>query len=223
MAAPSAGLASSEQSTSINPPHILTVGTLVRASATEDKQRISTVVAVPSAGLAPSEQSPSINPSHNLTVGTLVRASANNEQSTNIHCSGRALCRPRTLRTCKYHTNAYPLQGVSLRGRPQAVMIHNLLVGCRNLRSSLEEVDSLLTPDKTSGTSAVWGYEIAQSSASKRLTSRMRKILTIYGLYKSFIISISVLMTRVSSFVRCLEYPMMRGSFECCDIHYSCI
>ena len=47
--------ASSEQSTSINPSHILTVGTLVRASASEDKQRISTVVAAPCAGLAPSE------------------------------------------------------------------------------------------------------------------------------------------------------------------------
>gem|GEM_PF-5816322 len=32
------------------------VGTLVRASATEDKQRISTVVAAPCAGLASSEQ-----------------------------------------------------------------------------------------------------------------------------------------------------------------------
>ena len=72
-------------------------------------------------------------------------------------------CRPRTQRTYKYHANVHPLQGVTPCGLPQAVMIHNLLVGCRNLRSSLEEAHSSVTPDKTSGTSAVWGYEIAQS------------------------------------------------------------
>ena len=77
--------------------------------------------------------------------------------------AGEDSLRPRKQRTYKYHANAYPLQGATPCGCPQAVMIHNLLVGCRNLRSSLEEVDSLLTPDKTSGTSAVWGYEIAQS------------------------------------------------------------
>ena len=152
----------------------------------------------------------------------------------------------------------------------QAVMIYNLLVGCRNLRSSLEEAHSSVTPGKDAqrtqpgdskkqrdsaskrltnisdaynSTISSRSLEEAHSSvtpgkdaqrtqpgdsrkqrnsASKRLTSRMRKIITIYGLYKSFIISISVLMTRLSSFVRSLEYPMMRGSFEYCDIHYSC-
>ncbi len=103
-----------------------------------------------------------------------VSGAASDDQATIIHCSGRALCRPRTQRTCKYHANAYPPQGVAPCGLPQAVMIHNLLVGCRNLCSSLEEVDSLLTPDKTSGTSAVWGYEIAQSiSLEGWLTSLM--------------------------------------------------
>ena len=159
---------------------------------------------------------------HPLTVGTLERVSANVGQATNIHCSGRALCRPRTHRTYKYHADVHPLQGVSLRGRPQAVMIHNLLVGCRNLRSSLEEAHSSVTPGKDAQRTQPGDSRKQRNSASKRLTSRMRKIITIYELYKSFIISISVLMTRLSSFVRSLEYPMKRGSFEYCDIHYSC-
>ena len=72
--------ASREQSPSINSPHILTVGTFVRASVSEDKQRISTVVVAPNAGLAPSEQSTNINSSHILTVGTFVRASASDDK-----------------------------------------------------------------------------------------------------------------------------------------------
>ena len=123
---------------------------------------------------ATSEQSTSINSPRNLTVGTLVRASAQGfaqlipvislrtHERTSLR-AGEDSLRPRTQRTYKYHANVHPLQGVTPCGSPQAVMIHNFLVGCRNLRSSLEEVDSLLTPDKTSGTSAVWGYEIAQS------------------------------------------------------------
>ena len=152
----------------------------------------------------------------------IVSVPASVGQATIIHCSGRALCRPRTQRTCKYHANVHPLQGVSLRGRPQAVMIHNLLVGCRNLRSSLEEAHSSVTPGKDAQRTQPGDSRNQRNSASKRLTSRMRKIITIYELYKSFIISISVLMTRLSSFVRSLEYPMMRGSFDYCDIHYSC-
>ena len=159
------------------------------------------------------------HPNHILTVGTLVRASANVGQATNVHCSGRALCRPRKQRTYKYHANAYPSQGVTPCGLPQAVMIHNLLVGCRNLRSSLEEAHSSVTPGKDAQRTQPGDSKKQRNSASKRLTSRMRKIITIYELYKSFIISISVLMTRLSSFVRSLEYPMMRGSFEYCDIH----
>ena len=136
------------------------------------KQRISTVVAVPCAGLASSEHTNITLTYTHCRVRSLVAARnrrgtvsvfASDDQTMNIHCSGRALCRPRKQRTYKYHANAYPLQGAASCGCPQAVMIHNLLVGRRNLRSSLEEVDSLLTPDKTSGTSAVWGYEIAQS------------------------------------------------------------
>ena len=121
-------------------------------------------------------------------------------------------------------------------------MIHNLLVGCRNIRSSLErlanisdaynstissrsleEAHSSVTPGKDAQRTQPGDSKKQRNSASKRLTSRMRKIITIYDLYKSFIISISVLMTRFSSFVRSLEYPMMRGFFEYCDIHYSCI
>ena len=180
------------------------------------------------------------------------------------------MCRPRKQRTYKYHADVHPLQGASPCGSPQAVMIHNLLLGCRNLRSSLEEAHLSVTPGKDAQrtqpgdsreqrksaskrltsisdayirTTSIRSLEEAhsavtpgkdakrtqpgarkkqRSSASKRLTSRMRKIITIYGLYKSFIISISVLMTRLSSLVRSLEYPMMRGSFEYCDIHYSC-
>ena len=87
---------------------------------------------------------------------------------------------------------------------------------------SLEEAHSSVTPGKDAQRTQPGDSRKQRNSASKRLTSRMRKIITIYGLYKSFIISISVLMTRLSSFVRSLEYPMMRGSFEYCDIHYSC-
>ena len=51
--------------------------------------------------------------------GASSRDPASDDQATIIHCSGRALCRPRTQRTYKYHANVHPLQGVSLRGRPQ--------------------------------------------------------------------------------------------------------
>ena len=116
----------------------------------------------------------------------------NRRQATNIHCSGRALCRPRILRTCKYHANVHPLQGVTPCGLPQAVMIHNLLVGCRNLRSSLEEAHSSVAPGKDAQRTQPGDSRKQRNSASKRLTSRMRKIITIYELYKSFIISISL-------------------------------
>ena len=110
----------------------------------------------------------------------------NRRQSTNIHCSGRALCRPRTQRTYKYHANVHPLRGVSHCGSPQTVMIHNLLVGCRNLRSSLEEAHSSVTPGKDVQRTQPGDSRKQRNSASKRLTSRMRKIITIYELYKSF-------------------------------------
>ena len=64
-----------------------------------------------------------------------VSGHASDDQATIIHCSGRALCRPRTQRTYKYHANVHPLQGVSLRGRPQptnnqrASIPHNPPVG----------------------------------------------------------------------------------------------
>ena len=71
---------------------------------------------------------PSRGPSFNRR-GTISRPSfngrgavsgpASDDQATIIHCSGRALCRPRTQRTYKYHANVHPMQGVSLRGRPQ--------------------------------------------------------------------------------------------------------
>ena len=128
--------------------------------------------------------------------------------------AGEDSLRPRTQRTSKYHANVPPLQGVSLRGRPQAVMIHNLLVGCWNLRSSLEEAHSSVTPGKDAQRTQPGDSRKQRNSASKRLTSRMRKIITIYELYKSFIISISVLMTNLSKYVRSLECLMMRDIYN---------
>ena len=85
--------------------------------------------------------------------------------------SGRALCRPRKQRTYKYHANVHPLQGAAPCGSPQAVMIHNLLVGCRNLCSSLEEAHSSVTPGKAAQRTQPGDSRKQRNSASKRLTS----------------------------------------------------
>ena len=94
-------------------------------------------------------------------VGTLVRASASVGQATIIHCSGRALCRPRTQRTYKYNANVHPLQGVSLRGRPlptnnqRASIPHT--THSRDARSSVRKRRGAISGPSFNGRGAVSG------------------------------------------------------------------
>ena len=126
------------------PNHIPPVGTLVRASASGGAPSRGPVSmgGVPSRGpvvcthTTHKHRAPQPHPtcrdarsSVSKRRGTVsgpsfngrgaVSGPASEDQATIIHCSGRALCRPRTQRTYKYHTNVHPLQGVSLRDRPQ--------------------------------------------------------------------------------------------------------